>query len=90
MAKYKYEDKATERAIDKLRSQGMTDETIEKSGIYKFKKDDEVVPSQTLKKGNSFQKAKRIMSRAMGKWRSIKKPTILTQPHKYTYPTEME
>jgi hypothetical protein len=84
MTKHKYEDSATEGMITRLQKGGMSDKDIEASGVYKFKADDD--PNV-----NSVSwRAKRIMSKAIGNWRGVKKPAALTQKRKYTNPVESE
>jgi hypothetical protein len=80
---YQYEDKATENKINEFRKGGMTDKDIEQSGIYKFKK------KQPPQEGK-YSRAKKIISKAIGNWKSVKKPAMLTQKRKYTNPTESE
>jgi hypothetical protein len=73
----KYQDYATQKKYEQFKSQGMSDSDIDKSGIFmKGKPMDKPIDSQTIKAktGNSFQRAKGIMSKAIAKYRSKPKP----------------
>lgn len=75
MAKYK--DYATQSRYEDLKKQGMSESDIDKSGIFiKDKPMDKPIDSQTIKAktGNSFQRAKGIMSKAIAKYRAKPKP----------------